>query len=498
MAVVLNARGTSISSFQIGKQGPIIKNNAGSLEFRNSSDSGFVNISANNSGIVDVVDDVTPQLGGPLDVNGQSIGNGTEELIKFSETGSAVNELTIINAATGNNPTIQASGDDSAVGLDIRSKGIDPINFETASGSNRQVQIKNTSSAVNYITLTGSGTGNAVSIGTAGTDTNIDLELAPKGSGDVILGDTATNTQIAAPDNASGNGYTLAVLGGSSTGSGGDGGDVLISAGAENGAGTEGSVYIADSSDQSIVCFKGSTGANVNYLEVTSAATANSPIIAAVGSDTNIDIVLNPKGSGDVILGATIAAANSLQAENDQDFVVKGGDSGGSAAAGDMVIEGGDGSGAFAPGNIVIRGGVNGTGTSYIDLDSGVVVGGATGGDQGAGTVNASNYYIDGVVGLTTSLKSLTTKTAAYTTVLADDVVLSDTTSTAFTITLGTAAVSAGKQQTIKDSGGNANTNNITIETEASETIDGASSSSIATNYGSLTVISDGTHWFII
>jgi len=184
MAVVLNAKGTSIGSFQIGKQGPIIKNNAGTIEFRNAADSDFINITANN---LDVVDDTTPQLGGQLDVNGFDIGDGTLELLKFIETGSAVNEITITNAATGTNPRITASGDNAAVGLDIRSKGASAINFDTASGSNRQVQVKNTASAVNYITLTGSATGNDVTIGAAGTDTNIDIKISPNGSGDIFL-----------------------------------------------------------------------------------------------------------------------------------------------------------------------------------------------------------------------------------------------------------------------------------------------------------------------
>jgi hypothetical protein len=45
----------------------------------------------------DIVSDTTPQLGGQLDVNGNAIGDGTLELLKFVETASAVNEFTITN-----------------------------------------------------------------------------------------------------------------------------------------------------------------------------------------------------------------------------------------------------------------------------------------------------------------------------------------------------------------------------------------------------------------
>jgi|TARA_Y100000310_G_scaffold337353_1_gene424216 hypothetical protein len=68
-------------------------------------------------GMNDLIDDTTPQLGGMLDVNAFAIGDGTRELIKFTEDGTAVNETTIANAATGFDPQISASGDDADVSL---------------------------------------------------------------------------------------------------------------------------------------------------------------------------------------------------------------------------------------------------------------------------------------------------------------------------------------------------------------------------------------------
>jgi len=77
----------------------------------------------------DIVSDTTPQLGGQLDVNGNAIGDGTLELLKFVETASAVNEFTITNNATGNNPILSATGDDTNVGIDITTKGNGLIKF---------------------------------------------------------------------------------------------------------------------------------------------------------------------------------------------------------------------------------------------------------------------------------------------------------------------------------------------------------------------------------
>jgi hypothetical protein len=76
-----------------------------------------------DSALQNVVEDTTPQLGGQLDVNGKALGDGTLELLKFSETASAVNELTIKNNSTGNAPELQATGDDTNIDLQLTPKG---------------------------------------------------------------------------------------------------------------------------------------------------------------------------------------------------------------------------------------------------------------------------------------------------------------------------------------------------------------------------------------
>ena len=76
-----------------------------------------------NTVTTELVGDTTPQLGGMLDVNGNALGDGTLELLKFSETGSAVNEFTIANAAAGNGPTLSSSGTETNVDINITPKG---------------------------------------------------------------------------------------------------------------------------------------------------------------------------------------------------------------------------------------------------------------------------------------------------------------------------------------------------------------------------------------
>lgn len=60
--------------------------------------------------------------------------NGNEIFV-FTATASAVNELTIANAATGANPKFTASGGDANIGMDLLMKGTGVINF-LASASN--------------------------------------------------------------------------------------------------------------------------------------------------------------------------------------------------------------------------------------------------------------------------------------------------------------------------------------------------------------------------
>jgi hypothetical protein len=116
----------------------------------------------------DIVEDTTPQLGGNLDANGNNIlidngnfigdENGLEQ-IKFATTASAVNELTATNAATGNAPNVSATGDDTNIDLNLTPKGIGRVTFNGA-GKIQQIAEKVTTEAtaatgtVNYDVIT--------------------------------------------------------------------------------------------------------------------------------------------------------------------------------------------------------------------------------------------------------------------------------------------------------------------------------------------------------
>ena len=83
-------------------------------------------------GLASVASDTSPQLGGDLDTNSFNIAfddahgindeNGNEQII-FQTTASAVNQFDITNAATGNAPSITATGGDSNISINLVPKG---------------------------------------------------------------------------------------------------------------------------------------------------------------------------------------------------------------------------------------------------------------------------------------------------------------------------------------------------------------------------------------
>jgi len=87
---------------------------------------------ATDSALANIVEDTSPQLGGNLDTNSQNIliddahfiadESGNEQII-FQTTGSAVNQFDVTNAASGSAPQLSTTGDDSNIDLNLAPKG---------------------------------------------------------------------------------------------------------------------------------------------------------------------------------------------------------------------------------------------------------------------------------------------------------------------------------------------------------------------------------------
>jgi len=114
-----------------------------------------------DTAFTDLSSDFSPQLSADLDTNAQNIiidntksilDENSNEQIKFSTTGSAVNEFTIANAATGNAPAISVTGGDSNIDLNITPKGYGRATF------NGQGKIQSTAEKVTTEATAATGT----------------------------------------------------------------------------------------------------------------------------------------------------------------------------------------------------------------------------------------------------------------------------------------------------------------------------------------------------
>ena len=148
-----------------------------------STNKGFKIVYSDGTNIVDVeLSSVNPIIEKILDTN------GNEEII-FTATASAVNELTIANAATGNAPSIATSGSDTNIDLKLTPKGTGGVIIPQINDTNGNEEIKftATASAVNELTIANSATGASPTISATGSDTNIGLNLVSKGTGGIVL-----------------------------------------------------------------------------------------------------------------------------------------------------------------------------------------------------------------------------------------------------------------------------------------------------------------------
>tara|TARA_R100001082_G_scaffold110908_1_gene92341 strand:- start:501 stop:2873 length:2373 start_codon:yes stop_codon:yes gene_type:complete len=149
---------------------------------------------ATSSGISNVVEDTSPQLGANLDTNSHNIliddahfigdENGNEQII-FQTTSSAVNQFDVTNAATGNPPKISATGGDSNIDFDIEAKGTGhvtvrgntnsgAIQFNCENNSHGQIVIAQPHSegVTNTLTLPAGSSSTLVSLVSTDTLTN--------------------------------------------------------------------------------------------------------------------------------------------------------------------------------------------------------------------------------------------------------------------------------------------------------------------------------------
>jgi hypothetical protein len=219
-------------------------------------------------------------------------------------SGTSANFIQVAGGATGNGPRLTSTGSDTDVFMGLVTKGAGAFQFLTNSG-NEQMRVSHTASAVNYVQVTGAATAGRPTISSQGSDTNIDLNLTPKGTGKV----NATNTTSSIVQSSGSSGYG-SFLASSSTG------NSAFYFGYINNA-EVGRISMTTSSNMSFGTSSSAleqlrvanTASAVNFVQVTGSATGSNPTISSQGTDTNIDLALTPKGTGLIRFGTYVAGA---------------------------------------------------------------------------------------------------------------------------------------------------------------------------------------------
>jgi hypothetical protein len=122
----------------------------------------------------------TPEIGTSInDTNGA-------ELIKFTATTSAVNEITLANAAAGNKPTFTASGNDTNITVQINGKGTGSVEINKFAITSSTITVDGAASTSAGYIICNKGTALAVSLanGTVVGETKI---FTNKGAGTATI-----------------------------------------------------------------------------------------------------------------------------------------------------------------------------------------------------------------------------------------------------------------------------------------------------------------------
>jgi hypothetical protein len=103
--------------------------------------------------------------------------------LEINPTASSVNFISFYGAVTGGAPVFVAKGSDANVAMGFATKGTQGFAFYTNNFGAQQAAITHTASAVNYLNFTGAATGGAPTLSAQGSDADINLTLTPKGTG---------------------------------------------------------------------------------------------------------------------------------------------------------------------------------------------------------------------------------------------------------------------------------------------------------------------------
>lgn len=265
----------------------------------------------------------SPKIGTSiLDTNGNTV-------FGITATASAVNYLQVVNGATGNPAQLQAVGSDTNIQMRFRAKGTSGFKFVDGAGLGI-LDIYPASGGVNSIQISNAATSNNPYIQAFGSDTNVHLDLITQGTGVVRANyvpvvtttgsQTLTNKTLTAPvinnpmidvikDTNGANMFSMGTIASAvnylriNNEATGLGPSIAVYGSDANapmnlfGKGTSG-VYLRNSGG--IAFYATAPASSANFIRCDSAAAGGSPSLSPVGSDANINLELYSKGSGSV------------------------------------------------------------------------------------------------------------------------------------------------------------------------------------------------------
>jgi len=120
-----------------------------------------------------------------------------DEQLRVANTTNAVNYVQVTGNISGSSPNISAQGSDSSVDMLYSAKGTGGSHVFRTNSTTRQFQVNHAATVVNYATVVGAIAGAGPVFGVAGTDADIDLNLTPKGAGNVRFGTYTASALLA-------------------------------------------------------------------------------------------------------------------------------------------------------------------------------------------------------------------------------------------------------------------------------------------------------------
>ncbi|WP_043363296.1 glycosyl hydrolase family 28-related protein [Belnapia sp. F-4-1] len=220
--------------------------------------------------------------------------------LEVATPAGTVNRLLIGGATTGSPVTAQAQGADANIGLQLAAKGTGTVALQ-ANGATAFAIGNAAAPAVNWLRADGGVAGGAVTLSAQGSDAAIGITLAPKGTGLVRTttpASTDNSTAIATTAFVRAQNYTVA----GAVASVADGTAAAPGLGFAGAAATGLSRAATGALSLSVNGLEtvrvAPVASAVNRLGLYGSAAGTAAALLAEGSDTNIGLVLGPKGSG--------------------------------------------------------------------------------------------------------------------------------------------------------------------------------------------------------